>query len=182
MFGIAPSLIRVNMTFNNQSVKIQVNRRLRNFLHVAEDPNVPGLFYGIDAPEFGSHAAGQLVSLTGATNLNGDQMRITYLTPRATHTYAGSVSNIPPDHTGLYRNPLKTTDGYMIAAHTAYPLYESGGGSTAFPLTSYDFRLKFLVFTNGFYTPGAPLTAGLTNRAAKSDHCGIPQWSETWQR
>ncbi|MFO1511890.1 MAG: hypothetical protein U1F83_03095 [Verrucomicrobiota bacterium] len=140
-----------------------------NFLHVAEDPNVPGLFYGIDAPEFGSHASGQLVSLTGATNLNGDRMRITYLTPRATHTYAGSLSNVPPDHTGFYRNPLKTTDGYMVAAHTAYPLYESGGGSTAYPFTYYDFRLKFLQFTNGFYTPGTPLTTGLTNRAAYWD-------------
>lgn len=137
-----------------------------NFLHVAEDPNSPGLFYGIDAPEFGTHAAGQLVSLTGATNVNAAHMRITYLTPRSTHSYASSLANVPPDHTGFYRNPLKTTDGYLLAAHTAHPLYESGGGSTAFPYSRYDFRLKFLQFTNGFYVPGAPLTLGLTNRAA----------------
>ena len=59
-----------------------------------------------------------------------------------------------------------TTDGYLIASHTAYTLYESGGGSASFPATSYDFRLKLLQATNGFYAPGALLTPGLTNRAA----------------
>jgi len=137
-----------------------------NFLHVSEDPNVPGLFYGIDAPEFGSHAAGQVVSLTGATNINASLMRISYLTPRSTHSYASSPTNIPADHTGLYRNPVMTTDGYLIAAHTAYTLYEGNGGSASFPKSSYDFRLKFLQMSNGFYAPGAPLTPGLTNQAA----------------
>jgi hypothetical protein len=136
-----------------------------NFLDMREDPSVPGLFYGIDAPEFGTHASGQIVSLTGGTNLNGSQMRISYLTPRSTHFFASSPATIPPDHTGLYRNPLRTTDGYLIAAHTAYALYESGGGTTAFPSSKYDFRLKFLQLTNGFYAPASPLTAGLTNRA-----------------
>jgi hypothetical protein len=136
-----------------------------NFLHVSEDPNIPGLFYGIDAPEFGTHAGGQLVSLTGATNINASFMRIAYLTPRSTHEYAPSATNIPPDHTGFCRTPIMTKDGYMIASHTAYALYESGGGSASYPSTSYDFRLKFLQFTNGFYVPGATLTSGLTNRA-----------------
>src|SRR6266853_1074051 len=137
-----------------------------NFLHVREDPNTPGLFYGIDAPEFGTHAGGQIVSLTGATNINASFMRIAYLTPRSTHVYAPSAQSIPPDHTGLYRNPVMTTDGYLICAHTAYALYESGGGSASYPASSYDFRLKFLQFTNGFYAPGTTLTSGLTNRAA----------------
>jgi hypothetical protein len=138
---------------------------VENFLHVREDPNTPGLFYGIDAPEFGTHAGGQLVSLTGGTNVNASFMRITYLTPRSTSSTASSPTNIPPDHTGFYRNPLMTSDGYLIAAHTAYALYASGGGSTAYPTTGYDFRLKFLQLTNGFYAPGTPLTSGLTNRA-----------------
>ena len=137
-----------------------------NFLHVSEDPNTQCLFYGIDAPEFGTHAAGQLVSLVGATNVNASVMRIAWLTPRSTHVYASSPASIPPDHTGLYRNPLMTTDGYLICSHTAYNLYESGGGSAAFPSSSYDFRLKFLQFTNGFYAPGALLTPGITNRSS----------------
>ncbi|HTI97955.1 MAG TPA: hypothetical protein VL527_03550 [Dongiaceae bacterium] len=135
-----------------------------NFLQIREDPRIPGLFYGVDAPEFGTHAAGQLISMTGGTNLNGSQMRITYLTPLSTRNPASGPDSIPVDHTGFYRNPLMTTDGYFIAAHTAWAQGESGGDA-AFPSSKFDFRLKFLQFTNGFYVPGATLTAGLTNRA-----------------
>ena len=137
-----------------------------NFLMVREDPNTAGLFYGIDAPEFGTHSGGQIVAITGATNINAYYMRIDYLTPRSTHENAGSPTNIPPDDTGLYRNPLMTSDGYMIAAHTAYTQYAENTGTTANPATPYDFRLKFLVFTNGFYVPGAMLTPGLTNNVS----------------
>ena len=139
---------------------------IENFLQVSEDPRTPGLFYGIDAPEFGTHSGGQLVSLKGGTNVNASQMVITYLTPRSTHSPAASANSIPPDHTGFYRNPLMTTDGYLIASHTAWALSESPGGTTAFPTTSYDFRLRFLQLTNGFYFPGATLTPGLTNQAS----------------
>jgi hypothetical protein len=136
-----------------------------NFLMVHEDPRTPGLFYGIDAPEFATHSGGQLVSITGATNLNAYYMQIRYLTPRSTRSYADSAGTIPSDHTGFYRNPLMTSDGYMIAAHTTYALAEKGGANPNLPSTPYDFRLKFLVLSNGYYVPSAPLTAGLTNRA-----------------
>ncbi len=139
---------------------------IANFLHVREDPRAPGLFYGIDAPEFGTHAAGQLVSLTGGTNVNASAMQVRYLTPLSTRYIASSPTNIPPDHSGFYRNPLMTTDGSLIAAHTAWALRENNGGSSAFPSSKYDFRLKFLQLSNSFYVPGAPLTAGLTNPAA----------------
>ena len=147
---------------------------VNNFLEVREDPNVQGLFYGIDAPEFATHGAGQIVSLTGKTNLNAFYMRINYLTPRSTHSYASSSNSIPPDHTGLYRNPLMTSDGYLIASHTGYKLAETGSASTGYPATnyprtSYDFRLKFLQFNNGFYAPGTMLTPGLTNQALYLD-------------
>ena len=142
---------------------------IENFLQVREDPNTPGLFYGIDAPEFATHSGGQIISITGATNINAFYMKINYLTPRSTHSYADSPTNIPPDHTGFYRNPLMTTDGYMIASHTAYALAETGGGEGDYPTTSYDFRLKLLQFTNGFYKPGTFLTGGLTNRAVYVD-------------
>jgi hypothetical protein len=154
-----------------------------NFLQVREDPNTPGLFYGIDALEFGTHSGGQLVSITGATNLNAFYMRVNYLTPRSTHFYASSPTNVPADFTGFYRNPLMTSDGFMIAAHTAYPLYASGNtGSENYPASPYDFRLKLLVFTNGFYTPGQPLTPGLTNFAWYwSPDVQIFQTNQLWE-
>jgi hypothetical protein len=137
-----------------------------NFLELREDPRAPGLFYGIDAPEFGTHGAGQLVSLTGGTNLNANLMRISFLTPLSTRNQASSPASIPPDHTGFYRNPLMTTDGFMIVAHTSWALAEGDGGAPGFPTSQYDFRLKFLQMSNGYYVPGTLLTAGLTNCAS----------------
>ncbi|HEY4416575.1 MAG TPA: hypothetical protein VGO57_12875 [Verrucomicrobiae bacterium] len=147
---------------------------IENFLEVREDPKVQGLFYGIDAPEFATHGAGQIVSLTGNTNLNAFYMRINYLTPRSTHSYADSPDEVPPDHTGLYRNPLMTSDGYFLASHTTNTQAEMDGDTvnfpeTNYPTTSYDFRLKFLQFTNGYYVPGTFLTSGLTNNASYFD-------------
>ncbi len=147
---------------------------IHNFLEPREDPNLPGLFYGIDAPEFGTHGAGQIVSLTGSTNLNAYYMRINYLTPRSTDDLANDPAAIPADDTGLYRNPLMTSDGYFLAAHTANTLPETGGVTEFYPATNYlassfDFRLKFLQFTNGYYVPGPALTPGLTNFALYTD-------------
>jgi Hydrazine synthase alpha subunit middle domain len=142
---------------------------LENILEIREDPRTPGLFYGISAPEFGTHAAGQLISLTGGTNLNASAMRVDYLTPLSTRFPASGSNSIPADHTGFYRNPVMTADGYLIASHTAWALADNNGGSTAFPSSKYDFRLKTLQSSNGFYVPGTLLTAGLTNRAAYWD-------------
>jgi hypothetical protein len=139
---------------------------INNFLQVREDPGVPGLFYGIDAPEFGTHSGGQIVSITGATNINAFYMKINYLTPRSTHEPANSAATIPPDDTGSYRNPLMTSDGYMIASHTSYVLGEPGSTNVNFPSTPYNFRLKFLQPSNGYYAPVEDLTPGLTNQAS----------------
>jgi hypothetical protein len=93
-------------------------------------------------------------------------MRITYLTPLSTRFPASSPTNVPPDHTGFYRNPLMTTDGYLLVSHTSWTMGEQNTGTEAFPGSRYDFRLKFLQASNGFNVPGARLTGGLTNRAA----------------
>lgn len=137
---------------------------IANIFYLREDPNSQGLFYGIDAPEFGTHGAGQLVSLSGGTNLNANAMQVTYLTPPSTSGLA-EPGDVPPDHTGFYRNPLMTTDGYMIATHTAWTWVDDAGESSEFPGSKYDFRLKFLQLNNGYYEPGATLTTGLTNNA-----------------
>ena len=93
-------------------------------------------------------------------------MQINYLTPRSTHDTADSADDIPADDTGTYRNPLMTSDGYMIASHTSYVLGEVGSTNVNFPTSPYDFRLKFLQVSNGYYAPGATLTPGLTNQAS----------------
>lgn len=153
-----------------------------NFLMVSEDPRTPGLFYGIDAPEFGTHSGGQIVSITGATNLNAFYMRVNYLTPRSTRSPAAGTNSIPADHSGFYRHPLMTSDGYFLATHTSYALSEPNLGNANFPFTPYDFRLKFLSFSNGYYLSGQPLTSGLTNSASYwSPDTLVTQTNRLWE-
>jgi hypothetical protein len=133
---------------------------VNNFIQMKESPVTPGLFYAVDAPEFYTHASGQLVTLTGAPDVNPDQMRITYLTPRVTANF----DNTPPtDHTGLYRNPLPMSNGALVCVHTPYTGQSINTGSSTVWATPYDFRLKTLRFTNGFWAPDQFLTAGLSN-------------------
>jgi Hydrazine synthase alpha subunit middle domain len=153
-----------------------------NFLQVREDLRTPGLFYGIDAPEFGSHSGGQIVSITGATNLNAFYMKVNYLTPVSTRSPADSPTTVPADFTGLYRNPLMTSDGFMIAAHTTNSQDETEDSDPNFPSTAYDFRLKFLQLSNGYYVPSATLTSGLTNQASYWDpDILITQTNNLWE-
>jgi len=49
-------------------------------LHIKESPATLGLYYATNAHEFGTHAAGQIISITGAPTLNADQMVVTPIT------------------------------------------------------------------------------------------------------
>jgi hypothetical protein len=135
---------------------------LNNLLQIRESSAQPGLYYGIDAPEFGTHAAGQIVTLDGPPSLNPDRMRVRYLTPRVTAFGTGDGEPVPADHSGLYRNPLPLADGSLIAVHTAETRADRNDGSTGAPISRYDFRLKRLApSANGFFTPSTPLTPGI---------------------
>ena len=147
------------------SVRFNTNR-ISNFTQIREDASQPGIYLAIDCPEFGTHAGGQLVSLTGSTNLTADEMRLSYLTPRSTSSPASDPTNPPPDHTGFYRDPIRTTDGFLIASHTSYTGSASDIGVFGFPAENYNFRLKILVQSNNFFLPGSPLTGGLTNNVS----------------
>jgi hypothetical protein len=129
---------------------------------IKEDPTQPGLYYATNAREFGTHAAGQLVNLTGAPTLNGDQMAVTYIT----HPDTLNGTETPgPHHSGLYRNPLPLSNGVLVAVHTAETREDENGGSTANPVSRYDFRLKTLASTvigaETYWIPDQPLTPGL---------------------
>jgi hypothetical protein len=128
-------------------------------LHIQEDPTTPGLYYGIDAPEFGTHSGGMIFTLNGAPTVDGDHMAVTYVT----HPDTANADDSPSaNHSGLYRNPLPLADGTVIAVHTAETSGDDNVGSTAAPQSLYDFRLKTLVAAgNGYYEGGAPLTGGI---------------------
>ena len=127
-------------------------RSINNMFQIKEDGQVQGRYYGVDAPEFGTHAAGQIVRLDAPPPVNADHIAVTYVTRRA----QGS----DPNHPGLFREPLPLADGKLVAVHTADSEQESGNNTTN---SSYEFRLKLLTQGgDGFWTAGQPLTTGIS--------------------
>jgi hypothetical protein len=158
----------INKTFKNdpalEEFYGQYNRfnqkSIGNFLHIKEDPTHPGRYFGIDCPEFGTHASGQIISLEAPPSLIASQIAVTYVTNKAT---ASTSNNPPPEHVGLFRNPLPMSDGTLIAAHTSATQQDSNIGTSTAPQSKYDFRIKTLVPAgSGDYVPGSLLTPGIT--------------------
>lgn len=127
-----------------------------NLFQIKEDPTQPGRYYGVDAPEFYTHAAGQVVRLDAPPGRSADSITVEYITHRDTASTTPS-----PNHSGHYRDPLPLSDGTLVAVHTPEQGEESGSGP---PLnSSYDFRLKRLQLAgNGFWEAGSPLTSGIS--------------------
>lgn len=127
-------------------------------LHLREDPIVPGKFFAIKAPEFGTHAAGQIISLLGAPSVNAADMAVTYVT----HPDTSSTSDSPTqNHSGLYRTPLMTSTGELIASHTTSTKADRNEGTSTRPLSRYQFRLSRLQSTGTYYSASTPLTPGI---------------------
>lgn len=134
--------------------------RINNLLQVRESPATPGLYYGIDAPEFGTHAAGQVISLNAPPTLDADHIQITYVTHRDTATAADPPS---ADHSGLYRDPLPLTDGTVVVAHTNETREDRNEGSREQPQSRYAFRLRVLApAANDHMAASSFLTAGIS--------------------
>jgi hypothetical protein len=133
--------------------------RLENMLQIEEDPAHPGRYYGIDAPEFSTHASGQIVSLDAPPSTDPDHIAVTYVTHRDTSSYTPEGGTPTPNNSGHYRDPLPLSDGTLIAAHTAETRADAGSGGPA--ASRYDFRLKTLVQSGGYWVAGQALTAGI---------------------
>ena len=130
-----------------------------NLLQLAEDPLSLGVYFGTDAPEFYTQAAGQIISLDAPPSLSADLIRVTYITHRDTHT---TTANPGATHSGHYRNPLPLSDGTLAAIHTPETREDRNEGTRAHPRSRYDFRLKTLIrLPNGYWTADQPLTSGI---------------------
>jgi Hydrazine synthase alpha subunit middle domain len=130
-------------------------RPVYNFFQIKEDPLQPGRYIGIDAPEFQTHASGQIVSITAPNGAAAHRARIDYVT----HEETKFPSDTPTtDHSGHYRDPLPLSDGKLIAVHTPQTRAENPTGARSL----YDFRLKSLRrLANGVWVADAPLTPGI---------------------
>ncbi len=149
-----PNLVEFNPGLSPHANVLQ----LENLLYLAEDPNIPGRFVGIDAPEFGTHGSGQIFAISGAPTINPDAMVVEYLTPPST---GGTVP--AANHSGHYRNPIFMADGALVVSHAAEQTEAGNLGSTANPDPKYKFRLQRLA-RNGAndYVPVEALTGGIS--------------------
>lgn len=131
-----------------------------NFIHLRESPTEPGRYFGTDAPEFGTHSAGQIVALNAHARTNADFCRLDYVTHRDTASFTDTPA---ATHTGLYRNPLPLSDGRLAAIHTPETRGDRNEGTGTAPRSRYDFRLKLLKQEGTYWQADAPLTPGLSN-------------------
>ncbi len=127
---------------------------LDNLLQIREDPRRPGVYYGTDGPDFGTHGSGQLVMLTGPPSANPDSMPITSITARG--------------GAGTYRDPCPTTSGALVAVASTATTLDSNVGTATAPKSRFDFRLASLAVPGRgtLWTNEQFLTAGLTNVAS----------------
>ncbi|MCW5582024.1 MAG: hypothetical protein KIS72_11845, partial [Luteimonas sp.] len=140
-----------------------------NWLQLAEDPTVPGRYVAIDAPEFYTHASGQIVAMTAPPDRNADTITVDYLTPRSTRgIHAGTP---PADFSGHYRNAIVLADGKLIAARSTHPGAAGNDGTRPNPNPRYKFRLHLLTPSGGSYVPaaGGELTAGISKNISYWD-------------
>jgi hypothetical protein len=126
-----------------------------NLFQIKEDPLRPGRYVGVDAPEFQTHASGQIVSLDAPMGTSAKRVRVNYITHADTKFPDPAPS---ADHSGHYRDPLPLSNGELVAAHTA----QTKADDAAAPRSLYDFRLKTLKqLPSGVWVSDAPLTPGL---------------------
>ncbi len=150
-FNDDPNLVE----FYKQYPRTNLNE-ITNMLQIKEDPTRGGRYFGVDAPEFYTHASGQIISLEAPPSLNADSVQVTYVTHRDTAGYTEEGQTPSPNHSGHYRDPLPLADGTLIAAHTA-ETHATGGKYAG----NYDFRLKTLKKFGQHWVADQPLTTGI---------------------
>ncbi len=132
---------------------------LDNVFQLQEDPNQAGTYLGVQAPEFGTHASGQIISFSAPPDKTADQVLVKYLT----HPDTSRTDANPSDaHIGLSRDPLRLSDGTLIAAHSGSTVADSNIGSNTSPQSRYAYRLRQYPSAGTYHTPDSFLTSGIT--------------------
>jgi hypothetical protein len=178
-----------NRSLNDDAAVVEFNgagsgrmnqNELANFFQMREDPTRAGRYFGTDAPEFQTHASGQIVSLVAEPSRPADQIQASYVTAFSTRYVPEGVPEA--GHSGHYRDPLPLSDGTLLAVHTSEPRADRNDGTRAQPTSRYAFRIKTLELQNGTYVGGAPLTPGIEGSVSWWDPDVLASWSGTlWE-
>src|SRR5690606_25683494 len=152
-FDDDPNVVALNGTGRTNPNPVE------NMFAIRENPLVPGEYWGVDAPEFGTHAAGMVFKLAAPPGRSADAIVVEYVT----HPDTQDPSNSPSaNHSGLYRRALPLSDGRVLVVHTPETRADQNAGTRARPRSLYDFRLALLVPDGtGHYQAGPRLTPGI---------------------
>jgi Hydrazine synthase alpha subunit middle domain len=124
---------------------------------IQESPVTPGLYFGTEAGEFGSHASGMIMSVNAPPGMHPEQITFTHIT----HPDTRSPTSTPSaNHTGLYRNPVPLSDGNIVVMHSHETDYDANIGTYEAPLSKYDFRLRLLVADGAYFKASATALTG----------------------
>ncbi|MDO9106503.1 MAG: hypothetical protein Q7U57_16255 [Methylovulum sp.] len=182
VFTDDPALSYLTSSFNQNKIS--------NFFQIKQDPTNANAYIGINAPEFGTHASGQIVRLiNGAPSHNADQMSIDYITDKSTSSFTSDGETPPPQNSGHYRDPAVLSDGTFIAAHTFETRQDRNEGTTTanysdtYPQSRYSFRLRTLKQQdNGVWTADQPLTNGIYKDISYYSPDSLTHYSEAlWE-
>lgn len=148
---------------DDNSGRLNPNSILNTF-QLAEDPDSPGTYFAVDAPEFQTHASGRVISLTAPPSQAPDAIIVTYVTHPDTDTVVADGDTPPPTHTGHYREPLPLVGGALYAVHTAETRGADNDGTRPNPDPRYDFRIKELVQNGAYFEAATPLLPSAIER------------------
>ncbi|HKO03046.1 MAG TPA: hypothetical protein VJ032_15205 [Thermoanaerobaculia bacterium] len=166
--------------FNGTGITRANTNVIGNVLQLREDASHPGVYFAVDAPEFETHASGQIIRFGAEPSLPADRISVTWVTPRSTRDVVETTG--AADASGHFRDPLPMSDGTLIAAHTSELRGDRNDGTRAAPKSRYAFRLRTLVGQNGIYVPGEALTQGIQGSVSYWDPDVFVSWSgELWE-
>ncbi|HKS24166.1 MAG TPA: hypothetical protein VJZ76_15310 [Thermoanaerobaculia bacterium] len=135
-----------------------------NLLQLREDPSKPGVYFGVNAPEFQTHASGRILRFSAEPARTADNISVSYVTSEAS---------------GHFRDPLPLADGTLLAVHTSETRGDGNDGSRAAPQSRYAFRIRAVTAQGAV---GDALTAGIHGSVSYFDPDVLVSWSgEMWE-
>ncbi len=130
-----------------------------NVFQIDEDPNSAGRYVAVDAPEFATHAAGQLIAFDLPVGADPSLVTVDYLSHESTRNVVADGTPPPPEHVGFFREPVTLGDGQLLAVHTSETRQAGNDGTRANPQPRYDFTIKSVVPNgNNDWVPSDRLT------------------------
>jgi hypothetical protein len=114
-----------------------------NFMQLTESPTVPGLFFAVNAVEFGTHASGPIVTYQMAIGVNPDTLALRYITPLQSPPNPALQAELttPID---IFRNPTPLTDNTLLVVHTTAKRFDGNLSTQTTPKSRYAFRLRMM--------------------------------------